>query len=140
MVITMNLEREGKLRIDVEADLVTVRKKIREIAAVLGFALTDLTRILTAASELTRNIYRFAGTGYVEWHMLEANTRVGIELIFEDHGPGIADVEQALRPGYTTGGGMGLGLPGAKRLMDEMEIKTEVGRGTTVIVRKWVKR
>jgi serine/threonine-protein kinase RsbT len=135
----MPIGNEGKIRIDVEADLVTIRKKVRELTAALGFEVTDVTRIVTAASELTRNIYRFAGSGFVEWRILDEVAR-GIELKFIDEGPGIADVQQALEPGFTTGEGMGLGLPGAKRLMDEMMIETQVGRGTTVTVKKWLRK
>jgi serine/threonine-protein kinase RsbT len=131
------IECEGKLRIDVEGDLVAMRKKIRELSLSLGFKVTDVTRIVTAASELTRNIYRFAGSGFVEWRLLDEGGG-GIELRFSDAGPGIADIARALEPGFTTGGGMGLGLPGARRLMDEMEIDTQVGKGTTVTVKKWL--
>jgi len=128
---------EGRLRIESEGDIVSVRRAIRDAAREIGFGLTDLTRIVTAASELTRNIYLYAGSGDVRWRELNSPRAHGIELIFEDRGPGIADLSLALEEGYTTSGGLGLGLPGAKRLMDEMEIETEVGKGTRVTVRKW---
>ena len=126
-----------QVRIGSEGDIITVRKVVREAATTTGFGITDLTRIVTAASELARNVYHYAGVGSMRLRLLSQNDRVGIELAFEDHGPGIADVDQALREGYSTSGGLGMGLPGAKRLMDEMEIQSKVGIGTTVMVRKW---
>lgn len=135
----MNQEQAGNVPIHSESDIVTVRKAARLAATALGFGLTDVTRIVTAASELARNIFRFAGSGGLCWRWLDAGDRVGIELTFEDRGPGIPDIAQAMQEGYTTGGGLGLGLPGTKRLMDEMEIQSAVGQGTTVTVRKWRK-
>lgn len=129
--------QKGQVRIESERDIVTVRRKIRDASKELGFGMTDVTRIVTATSELTRNIYLYAGSGEVEWQGIDSPGGRGIELVFEDRGPGIPDVELALEEGYTTSGGLGLGLPGAKRLMDEMEIETEVGRGTKITVRKW---
>jgi serine/threonine-protein kinase RsbT len=131
---------EGELRIAAESDIVTARRIVREAAGVLGFGLVDVTRIVTAASELTRNIYHYAGTGVMRWRRLIQGGRTGLELVFEDHGPGIADVEKAMEVGFSTGKGLGLGLPGAKRLMDEMTIQSEPGKGTTVQVRKWLKK
>lgn len=128
------------LEIRSEADIVNVRKAIREATTAMGFGLTDITRIVTAASELSRNIFRYAGTGMAYWLILEENGQRGIELIFEDHGPGIPDVEKAMEPGYSTGGGLGLGLTGSKKLMDELEIRSEIGKGTVVIVKKWLKK
>ena len=133
----MNDEHAGKVYINSEGDLITARKTVRTVATGLGFSVTDVTRIVTAASELVRNIFVYAGSGVMCWQMLDTGSSVGIELIFEDNGPGIADVEQAMQAGYSSGNGMGLGLPGAKRLMDEMELQTQVGTGTTVKVRKW---
>lgn len=129
--------REGEVPINSESDIVTARKMVREATTALKFGVTDVTRVVTAASELTRNIYRYAGTGVMRWCAVEDNNKVGIQLTFEDSGPGIADVDQAMEAGYTTGGGLGMGLPGAQRLMDEMEVRSVVGQGTTVIVRKW---
>jgi serine/threonine-protein kinase RsbT len=106
----------------------------------LGFGITDVTRIVTAASELTRNIYHYAKSGVMHWRALNQDSRVGLELIFEDSGPGIPDVERAMEPGFSTGKGLGMGLPGSKRLMDEMTIASTVGKGTTVIVKKWLKQ
>lgn len=131
---------QGKLRISSEDDIVMARRAVREAATDLSFGITDVTRIVTAASEMARNVFLYAGSGVMRWSGLEHNGGAGIELTFEDHGPGIADVEQAMQPGYGTGQGLGLGLPGAKRLMDEMEIRSKVGDGTTVTLRKWLRR
>ncbi len=120
-----------------ESHIVTVRKTIREASTSLGFGLTDVTRIVTAGSELARNIFHYAGNGVMRWNVVETVDRIGIQLVFEDHGPGIANIEQAMEPGYTTSGGLGMGLPGTRRLMDEMEIQSQVGIGTKVTVRKW---
>lgn len=136
----MALPSQGEISIGSEMDIVTARKTVREVATALGFGLTDVTRVVTAASELARNIYTFAGQGVMCWCVLNRPAGVGLELTFEDHGPGIPDVELALQPGYTTAKGMGMGLPGSQRLMDELEICSEVGRGTTVVVRKWRKK
>jgi serine/threonine-protein kinase RsbT len=135
----MNSEREGDVAIDSESNIVHARRVVRTITSEVGFGVTDVTRIVTAASELTRNIFHYAGTGTMTWRILNSGGKVGVELIFEDHGPGISDIEQALQPGYSTRGGLGMGLPGAKRLMDEMEIRSEPGKGTRVIVRKWLR-
>jgi serine/threonine-protein kinase RsbT len=136
----MNALLESELHIESEGDLVMARRAVRDAATALGFGLTDVTRIVTAASELTRNIYQYAGSGVVRWQTLSAEGRVGIELTFDDQGPGIPDVAKAMESGFTTGKGLGLGLPGAKRLMDEMTIASQVGKGTTVQVRKWLRR
>jgi serine/threonine-protein kinase RsbT len=139
MAMAMVNERGGEVCINSESDIVTARKIVRDAAIVMGFGVTDVTRIVTAASELTRNVFRYAGSGVMHWRTVNAGGAVGLELTFEDHGPGIADIERAMEAGYTTKGGLGLGLPGAKRLMDEMEIESEVGRGTRVTVKKWRK-
>lgn len=133
----MTNEPEGEVRIGSEGDLVTARKMVRDAAVAMDFGVTDVTRIVTAASELTRNVFRYAGSGVVYWRKVNTGEHVGIELTFEDSGPGIPDIGQAMEMGYTTSGGLGLGLPGAKRLMDEMEIESAVGHGTRVTVKKW---
>jgi serine/threonine-protein kinase RsbT len=130
----------GEVTIGSEPDIVVARRSVREVTARLGFGVTDVTRIVTAASELARNAFKYAGGGVMRWRLLEKDNLAGIELCFEDKGPGIADVDQALVEGYSSAGGLGMGLPGAKRLMDEMEINSEVGKGTRVIVRKWRRR
>jgi serine/threonine-protein kinase RsbT len=136
----MNPPLEGEFGIDSEDDIVMARKLVRDATTALGFGLTDVTRIVTAASELTRNIYQYADSGLMRWRSLSKDRQVGIELIFEDRGPGISDVAQAMQVGFSTGKGLGMGLPGAKRLMDGMTIETQVGRGTTIRVWKWLKK
>lgn len=120
-------------------DIVASRQRAREVARTLGFGAVDQSRIATAVSELARNIVRYAADagGAVVIRELATAGRVGIEIVVSDGGPGIPDVEQALRDGYTSGGGMGMGLPGTRRLMDEMTIDSAPGRGTTVTIRKW---
>jgi serine/threonine-protein kinase RsbT len=130
--------REG-VPIESEADIVAARRIVRDAAVALGFGVTDVTRIVTASSELTRNIFRYAGSGEMRLRTISHADHRGIELVFEDRGPGIADLEGAMKAGFSTSGGLGLGLPGAKRLMDEMEIDSEVGRGTRVTIRKWLR-
>lgn len=120
-----------------ESDIIVVRKAVREAAEKLEFRLTDVTRIVTVASELARNVFLYAGCGVMKWCALLAGNIVGIELTFEDQGPGIADLELVMQEGYSTSRGLGLGLSGSQRLMDEMEIKSQVGEGTIVVVRKW---
>jgi len=130
-------ERSGKVGISDESHIVSVRKAVRSVSKWLGFNDTEVTRIVTAASELARNVDRYARRGEMHWRVMNDGGNSGLELVFEDEGPGIPDVEQAMAPGYSTSRGLGLGLPGAKRLMDEMEIQTEVGKGTRVTVWKW---
>lgn len=124
-----------------EGDLIEMRRAIRAECQRLGFGLTDSTRIVTAASELARNIHSYAGTGTARWAELRHGLEVGIELVFQDSGPGIADVEQAKQQGFSTGKGLGMGLSGCQRLMDEMQIETicspTIGHGTTITLRKW---
>ena len=136
----MNEACDGEFRIGSEGDIVAARKVVRNAAAALGFGITDVTRIVTAASELTRNIYHYAGSGVMRWRCLSRDARVGLELIFEDNGPGIADVAQAMEAGFSTSKGLGMGLPGAKRLMDEMAVQSQLGKGTRVEVRKWLRK
>ncbi len=133
----MEADLPAEIRIREENDIVTARNVVRQAATALGFRLTDVTRIVTAASELARNAFRHAGGGTMRWRRLDGADSIGIELRFEDKGPGIPDINQALQEGYTTVGGLGLGLPGSKRLMDQMEIRSEVGSGTVVTVTKW---
>lgn len=128
----------GEVPIEAEYDIVTARKAVRQAAVDFGFGVTDVTRIVTAASELSRNIYLYAGRGVVTWRRLPGDPG-GIEISFIDSGPGIDDLEKCMQPGYTSGKGMGMGMPGAKRLMDEMEVRTVPGEGSTVIIRKWLR-
>jgi len=123
--------------IDCDADIVSARQKGRELASQCGFPTTDLAVIATAISELARNIVRYAVHGEVVLRILEANGKRGIEVMATDDGPGIADVALAMQDGYSTSGGLGLGLPGTRRLMDEFEVKSDFGKGTQVTVRRW---
>jgi serine/threonine-protein kinase RsbT len=123
-----------------ENGIVAARQRAREAAKGLGFGLVDQSRIATAVSELARNLVRYAtgGRGEVLIRTLNApGLGTGIEIVVRDEGPGIANLEQALRDGFSTGHGLGMGLPGTKRLMDEMTIDSALGRGTTVTIRKW---
>jgi serine/threonine-protein kinase RsbT len=136
----MHSQPKGKVRIHSEGDIVNVRKTVREISAAAGFSVTDVTRIVTAASELARNIFHYAGSGDMYWQTGQIDGKYGIELLFVDEGPGIEDIEQSMEMGFTTRGGLGLGLPGAKRLMDDMTIRSDAGKGTSIRVRKWTSR
>ncbi|HWP96591.1 MAG TPA: anti-sigma regulatory factor [Syntrophomonadaceae bacterium] len=120
-----------------ESDVIVVRKVIRDISVRLDFSLTDITRIVTAASELARNIILYSGSGNVRWRTLDKSGALGLELSFEDQGPGIADIDLVMQEGYSTSGGLGLGLPGSRRLMDEMEIVSQPDQGTIITIRKW---
>ena len=119
-----------------EPDVVTVRRRVRELAATLGFSLVDQTKVVTAASELARNTLIHGGGGTLEITTLNG-PRVGMRLTFEDQGQGIPDIPLALRDGFTTGSGLGLGLGGAKRLVNEFDISSQVGKGTKVTVVRW---
>lgn len=136
-------ERAQRLPIRGEEDIVAARQHARDAARALGFGLVDQSRIATAVSELTRNVVRYATGGQGELMLRRLPPRqepphgAGLEIVVSDRGPGIVNVEQALREGYTSGNGLGMGLPGTRRLMDEMEIDSAVGRGTTVTIRKW---
>jgi serine/threonine-protein kinase RsbT len=138
MVLSQGLDRAVTIRS--EEDIVTARKVARRAAETLGFAITDVTRIVTSTSALARNIFLYAGSGIMQWHRLSNNGTVGIELNFEDNGPGIADIKQAMEAGHSARSGLGGGLFGVQRLMDEMEINSQVGKGTIVTIRKWLKR
>ncbi|NTU84080.1 MAG: anti-sigma regulatory factor [Chloroflexales bacterium] len=120
-----------------DLDIVIARTMARDSAKALGFGAIDQARIATAVSELARNIFLYAGTGNVTVKEVERNNRKGIEIICEDQGPGIANIDLVMQDGYSTSRGMGMGLPGAKRLMDEFSIRSQEGIGTTVICRKW---
>ena len=129
----------GEIRIPIQtdADVVTARRQGRELAAQAGFSATELTIIATAISEIARNIVMFAERGEVLVSLVGENSRQGVTVVARDAGPGIPDLKQAVRDGYSGYGGMGLGLPGSRRLMDEFEITSEVDKGTTVTMTKW---
>jgi len=119
-----------------EPDVVAVRRRVREISAQLGFSLVDQTKVVTAASELARNTIIHGGGGKLQLEALNG-PRVGLRLIFADSGPGIPDIELALRDGFTTGSGLGLGLGGSKRLVNEFDILSRPGEGTRVTITRW---
>jgi serine/threonine-protein kinase RsbT len=133
MVIT----KDDTMPVRSSEDIVRVRQYVRERAVELGFGLVGQTKLVTAASELARNTVDYGGGGTMRLEALDEYARSGLRLTFEDHGSGIADIELALRDGYTSGKGLGLGLPGARRLMDEFAVASEPGRGTTVTMTKW---
>ena len=122
--------------IQAEADVVSARQKVRTAAAQLGFTLVDQTKLVTAASELARNTLIYGGGGMLHLQSLNG-PRTGLRLVFEDKGPGIADINLALRDGFTTGNGLGLGLGGAKRLVNEFDIQSRPGEGTRITVVRW---
>jgi serine/threonine-protein kinase RsbT len=118
-------------------DVVAVRQLVRARAVELKFSLVNQTKVVTAASELARNTLVHGGGGQVLLESLETTTRRGLRLSFSDHGPGIADITRAMTDGFTTGGGLGLGLSGSKRLCDEFSISSRPGEGTTAVITKW---
>jgi serine/threonine-protein kinase RsbT len=129
--------RTETLPVRTQEDVVLVRQKVRAFAAEEGFRLVDQTKIVTAASELARNTFIYGGGGIARVELVESNGRRGVRISFEDHGPGIADLELAMKDGYTTGGGLGLGLSGAKRLCNDFEIRSSPGEGTVVTITRW---
>jgi serine/threonine-protein kinase RsbT len=133
----MPVLKSSTLPIRSDADVVQVRQAVRNLAVELKFGLVDQTKVVTAASELARNTFEHGGGGSVLMEVIQDGTRYGLRLTFEDTGPGIRDIEQAMRDGYTSGKGMGLGLGGTKRLTHEFAIQSEVGVGTKVTVTRW---
>jgi serine/threonine-protein kinase RsbT len=130
---------DARVAIRTDADVVTARQEARTMGAALGFSSTDLTLLATAISEVARNITTYAGEGEVLLRVLHDGGRAGIEVVASDQGPGITDVELAMQDGYTTGNGLGLGLPGTRRLVDEFELDTEPGSGTRIRLVKWTR-
>jgi serine/threonine-protein kinase RsbT len=133
----MRVAKEESLPIRGDNDVVLVRQAVRRLAQELRLSLVDQTKIVTAASELARNTLEHGGGGSVRLEVLDASTRMGLRLVFEDQGPGIPNLELALQDGYTTGRGLGLGLGGSKRLVNEFAIDSAPGRGTRVTVTRW---
>jgi serine/threonine-protein kinase RsbT len=123
-----------------DSDVINARQKGKALAAQVGFAGTDLTLIATAISEIARNIVVYAGRGEIAVTPLDDGARRGILVVARDSGPGIADIDLAMRDGYSTGKSLGLGLSGAKRLMDSFDIESALGVGTTITMRKWTRR
>ena len=133
----MNIDRHDSMPISTHDDVVRVRQSVRDWAVGLGFSLVDQTKLVTAASELARNTLIYGGGGTLTLEALTNDRKRGLRLTFVDQGPGIADVELALRDGYTTGDGLGLGLSGARRLTQDFQINSRVGEGTRVIIARW---
>ena len=133
----MPIGRSDKLPVASDGDVVAVRQRVRALAVEHGFSLVDQTKIVTAASELARNTVVHGGGGIVEIDVLVEGPRRGIRLTFRDHGPGIPDLAAAMRDGYTTGGGLGLGLGGARRLSNDFDIQSTPGDGTVVRITRW---
>ncbi len=130
---------EERVPIKSDADIVTARQKGRELAARLGFSTSDQAVVATAISEIVRNMAEYAGGGEMTVGVASKEGRSGVLIVARDLGPGIPDVALAMQDGYSTHRGLGLGLPGAKRLMDEFDIVSTVGKGTTVTMRKWAR-
>jgi serine/threonine-protein kinase RsbT len=126
-----------RISISTDADIVVARQEGRTLATQVGFLATDQTLVATAISEIARNIVAHAGNGHMELKLVEVAGRRGLMIVATDDGPGIADIERALEDGYTTGRGLGLGLPGARRIMDEFAITSKPGQGTKVVMHKW---
>jgi anti-sigma regulatory factor (Ser/Thr protein kinase) len=131
------ISEQVSLRIKSDADLVVARAQARALADALGFSRTDATLLATAVSEITRNIIVHAGEGEIEMTPLYNDTKYGLRVVASDQGPGIRNAQKALEDGYAGRGGLGLGLPGVRRLVDEFEIETELDNGTTVTMVKW---
>ena len=127
----------GSLDVTVEQDVVAARQTVRKLATQCGMRLVDQTKLITAASELARNTVIYGGGGHMDWSIVEKGVRKGLRLTFRDEGPGIADLKLAMTDGWTSGNGLGLGLTGTKRLVDDFDIDTGPGRGTRVTIVKW---
>lgn len=133
----MRVRKDESRPLRAEDDVVRARQAVRSWAVEMGFSLVDQTKLVTAASELARNTVVYGGGGTLRMEALEDGMRKGLRLEFADQGPGIPDLEKALRDGYTTGNGLGLGLGGARRLVNEFAIESQVGEGTRITVVKW---
>jgi serine/threonine-protein kinase RsbT len=131
---------EERILISTDTDVVIARTHAKDMAGTLGFSRTGQTLIAAAVSEIARNIVAYAGAGQIVLRPQRSDGRWGLMVVASDEGPGITDVEQALTDGYSTGGSLGVGLPGARRLMDSLQVDSEVGRGTTVTMLKWTDR
>jgi len=133
----MSIAKSSTFPVAAETDVVKVRQAVRAAAIECKFSLVDQTKVVTAASELGRNLLIYGGGGEVRIELLQEGLRRGLRTVFEDHGPGIPDIEQAMKDGFTSGSGMGLGLGGARRLVNEFDIVSKVGEGTRVTITKW---
>ena len=133
----MSTDRIGTCRVQSEQDVVLSRQMVRKLAQGCGLRLVDQTKLVTAVSELARNAVIYGGGGDMDWELVEENFRKGVRLVFRDKGPGIPDIRQAMTDGWTSGNGLGLGLAGAKRLVDEFDIQSAPGKGTRITITKW---
>ncbi len=133
----MTIRASGSIAVRIEQDVVIARQAVRKLAQDSGMRLIDQTKLVTAVSELARNTVVYGGGGDMDWAVLDEGPRTGIRLTFRDEGPGIADLKLALTDGWTSGGGLGLGLTGARRLVDEFELDSTVGVGTCISITKW---
>ena len=133
----MNVRSSGTQPVRIEQDVVLARQSARKLAQECGMRLIDLTKLVTAVSELARNTVVYGGGGDMDWQILEDGPRVGLRLTFRDEGPGIPDLKLALTDGWTSGGGLGLGLTGARRLVEDFELDTAPGKGTRVTIARW---
>ncbi len=133
----MNVRSSGTQGVRIEQDVVLARQLARKLAQECGMRLIDLTKLVTAVSELARNTVVYGGGGDMDWQIIEDGLRIGLRLTFRDEGPGIPDIKLAMTDGWTSGGGLGLGLTGARRLVDDFELDTAPGAGTRVTVCKW---
>jgi serine/threonine-protein kinase RsbT len=134
MRITLN---KDVMKIEKEQDVVPFRNRVKEYAVKIGMSLVNQTKLITAASELVRNMLKYGGGGIAFIEVISEGRNSGIKLLFEDKGPGIKDIPQAMKDGFSTGKSLGLGLPGARRLVNEFEIKSKPGEGTMVSILKW---
>lgn len=137
MTATTTLPPNGSMPLRGEHDIVLSRQAVRKLAQQQGFSIVDQTKMVTAASELSRNAVVYGGGGEMRWELVTLNNRNGLRLHFEDQGPGIPDLDLALTDGWTSGSGMGIGLSGSRRLVNEFEIRTAPGEGTCVSITRW---
>jgi serine/threonine-protein kinase RsbT len=133
----MTVQSSGSQPILIEQDVVLARQTARKLAQECGMRLVDLTKMVTAVSELARNTMVYGGGGDMDWQIIDEGVRTGLRITFRDEGPGIADLKLAMTDGWTSGNGMGLGLTGAKRLVDEFELDTAPGAGTRITITRW---
>jgi len=133
----MTVRSSGTHPIHIEQDVVLARQLTRKLATECGMRLIDLTKLVTAVSELARNTMVYGGGGDMDWQIIEENARTGVRLVFRDEGPGIPDIKLAMTDGWTSGNGLGLGLTGAKRLVEEFELETAPGQGTRITITRW---
>lgn len=133
----MVIVKTDKVPLRTEQDVVMARQQVRRLAQEVGFSLVDQTKIVTAASELGRNTLIYGGGGEMTWEIAKLDAKTGLRLIFSDQGPGIANLDLAMTDGWTSGGGLGMGLSGAKRLVNDFEIETAAGQGTRIMIARW---